>query len=154
MRTCLKNVKWTVLRHNTLTLNTHTPTDTHTELLIWTHQHYCASKLSEYTEKQCLCVNVIFHVYQKAPYTVFRLKVQHCLYCLFQFFSTWGVGAQPFTGVTYQMSCISDIYIPIHNNSRITVMKLTTTVILWLGVTTRWGYIKGLKHKEGCKPLF
>jgi hypothetical protein len=29
----------------------------------------------------------------------------------------------PFTGVTYQISGISDIYITIHNSSNITVMK-------------------------------
>jgi hypothetical protein len=51
----------------------------------------------------------------------------------FQLF--WNTGSQPlghdpleasnnpFTKVAYQISCISDIYIGIHNNSKITVMK-------------------------------
>ena len=35
-----------------------------------------------------------------------------------------GVGLNdPFTGIIYQILCISNIYIMIHNNSKITVMK-------------------------------
>ena len=51
----------------------------------------------------------------------------------------YGSGSQPvghdLFGVTYQVSCISNIYITIHNSGKISygvAMKIT----LWLGVTT------------------
>jgi hypothetical protein len=33
------------------------------------------------------------------------------------------LGQDPFTRVTYQVSCLSDIYSVVHNSSKITVMK-------------------------------
>ena len=57
-----------------------------------------------------------------------------------QCFSTYGsrpLGRlnDPFTGVAYQIACISDIYIMIHNSSK-NCYKVATEIILWLGVTT------------------
>jgi hypothetical protein len=39
----------------------------------------------------------------------------------------------PFTGVTYQIACISDIYTTILNSNKNYSFEVTTKVILWLG---------------------
>lgn len=43
-------------------------------------------------------------------------------------------------GVTYQIPCISDIYIMSHSNSKFTVMKQQWKQFVWLRVTT-WGTV-------------
>jgi hypothetical protein len=46
----------------------------------------------------------------------------------------------PFTGVTYQIACSSDIYITIHNSGK--KLKLwNNEIILWLWVSTTWGTV-------------
>ena len=37
--------------------------------------------------------------------------------------NSFGGSNDPFTGIRYQISCISDIYITIHNRSKVTIMK-------------------------------
>ena len=65
--------------------------------------------------------------------------------CLWQWFVTCGVPPlwrlnDPYTGVAYQISYISDIYIVLPNSSKISY-EVARKIILWLGAITVWGTI-------------
>lgn len=51
----------------------------------------------------------------------------------------WGWN-DPFTGVPYQIPCISDIYIITQNSSKLAVVKYNE-IMLWLRVTTTRGTV-------------
>lgn len=53
-------------------------------------------------------------------------------------------------GVAYQISCISAIYITMHNGSNITVV---TKIILWILVTKTWGSLLKSHTLEEPLPL-
>ena len=48
----------------------------------------------------------------------------------------------PFTVVLCQVSCISDIYIMLHNSSKLwSWSEVATKIILWLGIIKNWGTV-------------
>ena len=79
----------------------------------------CRESLGTRQKEKCLCVPIA------ATSTFLNLWL-----------STLFGPNNPFTGVAEQMSCISCIYIVIHNSSKITVNEVATERISWLGVTT------------------
>lgn len=59
-----------------------------------------------------------------------------------------------FTGVTYQITCITDIYITAHDSSKVTVMKQQWNYFMVGAHLTMANCIKGLQHiKYGGGPL-
>lgn len=50
-------------------------------------------------------------------------------------------GASPFHQGSYQISCISDVYVIIHKHSKISSYEVTTKIVWWLGITAAWGAV-------------
>jgi hypothetical protein len=114
----------------------------------WRETKKVVSVLDERRERSSFCPSVLhlLNYGTHPPRTSGSQPVGH---------NPFGSQMEPFTEVTYQITCLSDIYIMTHKSSKITVMKWwQNTFVVWGGGCQHnmRNCIKGSQQQGGWEP--